>query len=193
MKKFYNPFELFSKRQLLIFGLVFLVVGSFIGYLFNGRFDGIVDVHFVALTELSEVFIDNCINTLLLSVFLFLYGLTINKKTRIIDLLNTALLARIPFYVIPIFNVNNLIIKTKDDLMQMANTNSFESMTMTDTIIILVLGVLALVTLVWFAILVWNGFRVATNAKGTKKVVFFITVVLAVEIVSKHLIIQLKL
>jgi len=190
MKKFYNPFELFSERQLLIFGLLMLVVGSFIGYLFNGRFDGIVDLHFVALTELPEVFIDNCINTLLLTVFLFLYGLTINTKTRIIDLLNTALIARIPLYVLPFFNVNNLIITTTDNLVQMANTNSFESMTITDTIILLVFGVMALVTLVWFAILLWNGFRVATNAKGTKKVVLFIVVVLAAEIVSKYLIIQ---
>jgi hypothetical protein len=190
MKKFYNPFELFSERQLLFFGLIVFVVGSFIGYLFNGRFDGIVDLDFVALTELSEVFIDNCINTLLLTVLLYLYGLAINTKTRIIDLLNTALIARIPFYVLPFFNVNNLIITTTDSLLQMANTNSFESLTVTDTIIILVFGVMALVTLIWFAILLWNGFRVATNAKGTKKVVLFIVVVLAAEIVSKYLIIQ---
>jgi uncharacterized protein YjeT (DUF2065 family) len=35
MKQLYNPFELYSERQLLIFGLVLTLIGSFLGYLFQ--------------------------------------------------------------------------------------------------------------------------------------------------------------
>ena len=190
MKKLYNPFEIFSEKQLLIFGIIVLILGSYIGYLFKGRFDGVVDLHFMKNVTLQEVFVDNLINTLLLSVFLFLLGLFINSKTRLIDILNTSLIARIPFYVLPFFNSNNKMIQTTERLMEMTSSNTMESLPAVDVFFIVVFGILALITLIWFSILLWNGFKVATNAKGTKAVVLFITAVLLAEIVSKYLIIQ---
>lgn len=190
MKKLYNPFEIFSEKQLLISGIIILILGSYIGFLFNGRFDGVVDLHFMENVTLSNVLIDNLINTVLLSVFLFLLGLFINSKTRIIDILNTSLIARIPFYMLPFFNTNNKMIETTEGLLEMATSNNMESLTPIDLFFVVVFGILALLTLIWFSILLWNGFKVATNAKGTKAVVFFITVVLLAEIVSKYLILQ---
>lgn len=190
MKKLYNPFEIFTERQLLVFGILFLLIGSFIGFQFNGRFDGVVDLHFVEYATFYQVLVDNCINTLLLTLFLFAFGLFINSKTRIIDLLNTALIARIPFYILPFFNGNNRITLITEKLMELSTSNNLEAINVLDTIIIVVFGILALVTLIWFAVLLWNGFKVATNAKGTKTIVLFITVVLLAEIASKYIIIQ---
>jgi hypothetical protein len=190
MKKIYNPFEIFSEKQLLITGTIVLILGSCIGFLFKGRFDGIVDLHFMENVTFSEVLVDNLINTLVVSVFLFLLGRFINSKTRIIDVLNTSLIARIPFYVLPFFNTNNKMIETTDRLLEITSSSSIESLTPVDLFYVVVFGILALLTLVWFSILLWNGFKVATNAKGTKAVVLFITVVLLAEIVSKYIITQ---
>ena len=190
MKKVYNPFEIFSEKQLLLFGLILLIVGSAIGFLFNGRFDGLVDLHFVEFADFHEVLIDNLINTVLLTLFLFLLGLFINPKTRIIDLLNTALIARIPFYILPFFNANNRITIITDSLIEVAASNNLDAINMLDTLIIVVFGILALLTLIWFAVLLWNGFKVATNAKGTKNVVLLVTVVLVTEIASKYIILH---
>jgi hypothetical protein len=190
MKKVYNPFEIFSEKQLLLFGLILLIVGSAIGFLFNGRFDGLVDLHFVEFADFHEVLIDNLINTVLLTLFLFLLGLFINPKTRIIDLLNTSLIARIPFYILPFFNANNRITIITDSLIEVAASNNLDAINMLDTLIIVVFGILALLTLIWFAVLLWNGFKVASNAKGTKNVVLLVTVVLVTEIASKYIILH---
>lgn len=190
MKKIYNPFEIFSEKQLLITGTIVLIIGSCIGFLFKGRFDGIVDLHFMENVTFSKVLVDNLINTLVVSVFLFLLGRFFNSKTRIIDVLNTSLIARIPFYVLPFFNTNNKMIEATDRLLEITSSSSIESLTPIDLFYVVVFGILALLTLVWFSILLWNGFKVATNAKGTKAVVLFIIVVLLAEIVSKYIITQ---
>jgi len=190
MKKLYNPFEIFSERQLLLIGILFLIIGSFLGYLFNGRFDGVLDLHFVEFVDFYEVFLDNIINTFVLTIFLFLLGLFINPKTRIIDLLNTALIARIPFYILPFFNTNGHMYRITDALMDLVAKNNLEAIAFSDTIFMAIFGILALATMVWFAILLWNGFKIATNAKGIKAIILFILVVLLAEIASKYLIIQ---
>lgn len=190
MKKIYNPFEIFSERQLLIFGILFLAIGSFLGFLFNGRFDGVLDLHFVEFADFYEVLLDNLINTMVLTILLFLLGLFINPKTRIIDLLNTALIARIPFYILPVFNINNHMYRITDAMMDLVATNNLEAIAVTDTVFMAIFGILALTTLVWFAILLWNGFKIATNAKGIKIIVLFIVIVLLAEIASKHIIFQ---
>ena len=190
MKKIYNPFEIFSENQLLIFGILFLVIGSFLGFLFNGRFDGVLDLHFVEFADFYEVLLDNLINTMVLTILLFLLGLFINPKTRIIDLLNTALIARIPFYILPFFNINNYMNRITDAMMDLVASNNLEAIAVTDTIFMAIFGILALATMVWFAILLWNGFKIATNAKGIKTIVLFIVIVLLAEIASKHLILQ---
>ena len=190
MKKIYNPFEIFSENQLLIFGIFFLVIGSFLGFLFNGRFDGVLDLHFVEFADFYEVLLDNLINTMVLTILLFLLGLFINPKTRIIDLLNTALIARIPFYILPFFNINNYMNRITDAMMDLVASNNLEAIAVTDTIFMAIFGILALATMVWFAILLWNGFKIATNAKGIKTIVLFIVIVLLAEIASKHLILQ---
>jgi hypothetical protein len=46
----------------------------------------------------------------------------------------------------------------------------------------------AIFTLIWFSVLLWNGFKVATNAKGIKNIILFIFTILVVEIVSKYII-----
>lgn len=190
MKKVYNPFEIYSEKQLLLFGLILLIVGSAVGFLFNGRFDGLVDLHFVEFADFHEVLVDNLINTFVLTLLLFLLGLLINPKTRIVDLLNTALIARIPFYILPFFNANNRITIITDTIIEVSASNNLDAINMLDTLIIVVFGILALLTLIWFAILLWNGFKVATNAKGTKNVVLVVTVVLLTEIASKYIILQ---
>ncbi|HRZ74708.1 MAG TPA: hypothetical protein P5335_07250 [Flavobacterium sp.] len=188
MKQLYNPFELYSERQLLIFGLVLTLIGSFLGYLFNGRFDGIIDFHLLESVTFFEVVLDNFFNTVLLTTLLFITGKLINSKTRFVDVLNASLLARIPFYILPFFNFNNVMYDVSNRTYSIIVAGSFNAISTPDMILLMLFSFVAICTLIWFSVLLWNGFKVATNAKGIKNIILFIFTILVAEVVSKYLI-----
>ena len=188
MKQLYNPFELYSERQLLIFGLVMTLIGSFLGYLFNGRFDGIIDFHLLESVTFFEVVLDNFFNTVLLTTLLFITGKLINSKTRFVDVLNASLLARIPFYILPFFNFNNVMYDVSNRTYDIMVAGSFNAISTPDIILLMLFSFVAICTLIWFSVLLWNGFKVATNAKGIKNIILFIFTILVAEVVSKYLI-----
>lgn len=188
MKQLYNPFELYSERQLLIFGLVMTLIGSFLGYLFNGRFDGIVDFHLLESVTFLEVVLDNFFNAVLLTMLLFITGKLINSKTRFVDVLNASILARIPFYILPFFNFNNVMYDVSNRTYDIMVAGSFNAISTPDIILLMLFSFVAICTLIWFSVLLWNGFKVATNAKGIKNIILFIFTILAAEVVSKYII-----
>jgi len=188
MKQLYNPFELYSERQLLIFGLVLTLIGSFLGYLFNGRFDGIIDFHLLESVTFFEVVLDNFFNTVLLTTLLFITGKLINSKTRFVDVLNASLLARIPFYILPFFNFNNVMYDVSNRTYSIIVAGSFNAISTPDMILLMLFSFVAICTLIWFSVLLWNGFKVATNAKGIKNIILFIFTILVAEVVSKYII-----
>ncbi len=188
MKQLYNPFELYSERQLLIFGLVLTLIGSLLGYLFNGRFDGIVDFHLLESVTFFEVVLDNFFNTVLLTMLLYITGKLINSKTRFVDVLNASLLARIPFYILPFFNFNNVMYDVSNRTYDIMVAGSFNAISTPDIILLMLFSFVAICTLIWFSVLLWNGFKVATNAKGIKNIILFIFTILVVEVVSKYII-----
>ncbi|HQV36543.1 MAG TPA: hypothetical protein PLC36_09530 [Flavobacterium sp.] len=188
MKQLYNPFELYSERQLLIFGLVLTLIGSFLGYLFNGRFDGIIDFHLLESVIFLEVVLDNFFNAVLLTMLLFINGKIINSKTRFVDVLNASLLARIPFYILPFFNFNNVMYDVSNRTYDIMVAGSFNAISTPDIILLMLFSFVAICTLIWFSLLLWNGFKVATNAKGIKNIILFIFTILVAEVVSKYII-----
>ncbi|HRZ31403.1 MAG TPA: hypothetical protein P5188_03755 [Flavobacterium sp.] len=188
MKQLYNPFELYSERQLLIFGLVMTLIGSFLGYSFNGRFDGIIDFHLLESVTFFEVVLDNFFNAVLLTMLLFINGKLINSKTRFVDVLNASLLARIPFYILPFFNFNNVMYDVSNRTYDIMVAGSFNAISTPDIILLMLFSFVAICTLIWFSVLLWNGFKVATNAKGIKNIILFIFTILVAEVVSKYLI-----
>ena len=188
MKQLYNPFELYSERQLLIFGLVMTLIGSFLGYLFNGRFDGIIDFHLIESVTFFEVVLDNFFNTILLTMLMFITGKFINSKTRFVDVLNTSLIARIPFYILPFFNFNNVMYDLSNRTYSIIVAGSFNAISTPDIILLMLFSFVAICTLIWFSVLIWNGFKVATNAKGIKNIIVFIFTILVAEVISKYII-----
>jgi hypothetical protein len=188
MKKLLNPFETYSEKQLLFFGLIGSLVGVVVAYLFNARFDGILDIHFDETVTWKEVIVDNLINVLVLSVLLFATGKIINPKTRFVDLFNASLICRIPYYFMPVFNSNNYMFQTGEEIMsaiQKGNFNEISTMSVISNSIFTIFAVLAIISLIF---LLWNGFKIATNAKGKKPIILFVTGLLLTEILSKNLI-----
>lgn len=187
----FNPFEKHSEITLLIFGLTLTILGSFIGYLMKARFDGIIDMHLVENISLIEPFLDNLLNTLSLFVLFFILGKSINKKTRWVDILSASIIARIPFYILPLFKIGGFLEKITERLLEsidLENLNSPPAISISDMLTMLFFAGIGIVCLCWFIALFWNGFRVATNTKGTKNIILFVIMLIVAEVISKFLI-----
>ncbi|MGK0421420.1 MAG: hypothetical protein ACJAVE_000040 [Polaribacter sp.] len=187
----FKPFEKYSEKTLLLVGILFTLLGSFFAYVFNIRFDGVIDVHIVTNSLPYQALLDNLVNIFCLVLFLYISSKYINKKTRLIDIINTALVARAPFYLMPFFNINGVIQKASDDVIQFANPELISQISSSNLCILIVFGIIAILFLVWYISLLFNGIKVASNAKGKTPIILFIISLLLAEILSKFLIFQL--
>jgi hypothetical protein len=180
-----NPFEKHSEKTLLFVGAFATLVGSFLAASFNVRFDGVLDAHVVSDLSFYEALSDNLISTFCLTLFLFLATKYINRKSRLIDILSTALVARVPFYILPFSNINGAIGNAAEEMLQFADPQLIGHVSMSSWIFIIVFAVLALFLLIWSVILLFNGYKVASNAKGTLPIILFILSLLFAELLSK--------
>lgn len=188
IKKILNPFEKYTENKLLVFGLVCLLIGSYIGFIFNAYFDSILHISFIKNSILISTLIQNITIAILLSTVLYALGKYINPKTRLIDVLNVSLIARIPFYFSSLVNINDstyiLTEKLINDKFSIENIEFSTS----DYLVLLFSTMLGLLLIIWFAILLWNGFKTATNAKTSKDIILFIVSLLIANFISSHLI-----
>ena len=183
-----NPFEKYASTNLLVAGLLLLLAGSYLGFVFHARFDGVIDLHFTEKILWYQPLIDNLINTACLFLLLFMLGNYINKKTRAIDILNPVLIARIPIYLLTFFNSGGYMFKKTQSIFEqvdMENLDSGIQWETADIIAIVLFSCIAMALLVWFVLLLYNGFRIATNTKGAKNIALFAAALVVAEIVSK--------
>lgn len=119
-KIIFNPFEKVSEKILLTFGITLTILGSFTGFYFGVIYDGYLDVHVYAVTFLESL-LHNTTNLLSMFICFFILGKILNSKTRIIDVLNTVLIARIPLYTLGIFANNEKINSITDQIIEGVN------------------------------------------------------------------------
>lgn len=180
-----NPFERLLEKKLIFFGLLTLCVGTALAVAFKARYDGVFDVHFVEKIQFYEPIIDNFISISCLTLFLFFTGKQINTKTRLIDILICAIIAKIPFYIMPFFNINNSISNTTQKLLLSLEKGTTLHLNSFDIILLLLSSIVSLAALVWSIILLYNGFKTATNLKKTKHIFYFSLAIILGEIITK--------
>lgn len=188
-----NPFKKYQENTLLSIGIAATIIGSLLAYVFFVRFDGAIDLHFTPDINLSQPFIDNSINIITVFLILFLLAKYHNKKTRAIDILNAVLIARIPFYLLTLLNINNTISTTTEQMMLVVEDAiqiNMAAMPMNAIIILSIFGLLSLGALVWSIFLLYNGYKIASNNKENKNIVFFFLALIVAEIITKIIIIN---
>lgn len=187
----FNPFEKYSDKILIVFGLLFTLIGGYLGYVFNVRFDGVIDLHFVENVSTYNPLLDISTDIVTLTICLFVIGKLINNKTRFIDILSATMIARIPFYFITLFNSNNKAYAISKGILTLAKSNQINTLEALDIFYILLMTFAIIASLIWFMVLLFNGFKTAVHAKETKHTLFFIGTFIFAEILSKILIITL--
>jgi len=187
-KLLYNPFERFQERSLILVGIIALVIGAFLAFYFQARYDGVLDLHFGYSVKLWQAFADQAVNIICLLICLGVVAFYINKRTRIIDILAVCLFARLPYYVLSIFNVNGVMVKISEKILENPMAITTGNIAMSHLLLLLVFSGLSLLAIIWQLILLYNGIKVASNAKGTIYSILFVIAIVVAEILSKLLI-----
>lgn len=178
-----NPFTYYPEWQLIGMGLATLLAGSLIGWWGDARYDGVLDLHFGTGVEIWQPLLDNVINICSLFVPLYVFGLFINRKTRLVDILSTVLVARIPYYGLPLINVSGFMYRSSGKLLASAmNGASIDGGTLIANIVFFALAIAAMVI---FILWLFKGFQTATNSKKTGHRWVFAGCILLAEVISK--------
>lgn len=178
---FYNPFVRFSHQQLFYGSGLMTLLFSTLAIVFKGRFDGILDLHFVNVIKWYQPFFDNFLNIIITSFLLFVLGKLINPKTRIIDIINAVMLSRFMIYILLFFNANNWISNLTNEIMM-----EFPNIQLDWKLALLtIFGLFSLAVIMVYLVLMFLGFKVATNSKKPKHVLWFICTVLLAEFLLK--------
>ncbi|MEO8516114.1 MAG: hypothetical protein ABI426_05180, partial [Flavobacterium sp.] len=146
---------------------------------------------FVGKTVFTQPLLDTLINTICGTVVFFIIGKKINQKTRLIDILTTCLIARTPSYLLTFLNINGFINNATSKILTQINPEKLDNIPTIDLGILMITGIITIPILVWFFVLLYNGFKTATNAKETKHTFLFILGIIITEIITKILIKQL--
>jgi len=187
----FNPFKRYSERQLLVFGGVTTIVGIVFASLTNTHFDGVLDTHFGKDVSLKTAVLQSLINSVSILLVFYPLGKWINSKTRLIDIFNVSLILKIPaFFMMPL-NINNWAALQSEPFLESLSDPLKLQFTNELILFLALTSILGLVILAWLIILLYNGFKVATNLKGTNHLIMFIIAIIVSEIVSKVLLIFL--
>jgi hypothetical protein len=184
----FNPFKRYSELQLLAFGLITALAGVVCASLTNTHFDGVLDTHFGKDVSLETAAFQSLINSVSIVLVFYPLGKWINSKTRLIDIFNISLIIKIPAYFLLPLNINGWAYSKVEPLI----SDPFALQFTPDMILFLAISsILGLLVLVWLIVLLYNGFKIATNLKGSKHIIMFIIAIIVSEIVSKLLLMVL--
>lgn len=181
--KILNPVKYFQDKPLLLLNLFLMVIGVVIAIKSSVRFDGVLDLHFIPIANATKTVTDVLINVVTLSIVFFLFGRIVNPKTRLIDCLNVAFISRVPFYILSALNSTGQMYSWSNYLTNKLLKKQLDFSSSEITILIL-LALSGLAALILSVLLLFNGFKTATNAKTTKHYILFVVALIVSEIIS---------
>ena len=193
MKKYLiNPFEIFNDKKILLCGIVLNLVGVLLCFQFNMKFIGFLKLDFVSNISLLQVLLQIVIIIFSLTLLLFITGKIVNPKTRVIDILNSSLLAIIPFYLLTFFNISNFIFDGLAQLKSLIVSQNLENINIYDLPVIVIFSIFTIIILIWSVIILYQGFKTATNCKEVKHNVYFGLAFVLADVLSRFLISNLN-
>ncbi len=182
MKKWlFNPFTYIAGGKALALGGIIMIISSVIVSTHNGHFDGVLDVHFGAKTNLLQAICEPLISWSSLVFALYILGRVVSESSiRFIDVAGTTALARWPMLFISLLGLI-----PNPDMPDPSKATLQELMKVATSPGVIITGLLSLPLLVWLIALLYNAYSVSANVKGSKAVWSFIGGLVVAEIISK--------
>ncbi|WP_144283001.1 YIP1 family protein [Chryseobacterium echinoideorum] len=183
-----NPFSKFSEVQLLIAGLIFMMINFAVTYFLGFQMDSIFHYGYIGENDplLKTVFIT--LKSYLIAIaVLFVLGKIFNKKTRLIDIINTVIIAQIPVLLLILIGEIPFVDRAIMTIAELTKDKT-PQIPISDLIILCFFAFFALITIAHGFALLFNGFKTATNIKDVKKILLFAFVVIITITFSQFLV-----
>src|SRR5690606_32363125 len=119
-----NPFAIISDKKQSLIGFISLIIGIMLIYNFQIQID-IFGIHLSENQSFKNATLRQLFIITVLTITLFIIGKIINKKTRLIDILNTVLLAFIPLYLSAFQNTNNYMLLQTNNIIKAIQNSQF--------------------------------------------------------------------
>lgn len=177
-----QPFVYAQEKRLLLIGLSMAFLGCLLQLTRNLRLFSSLQVKSVTVPPtLLQSIADFGISTFALTLSLFILGYYINAKTRLIDIFNTVLIAKIalsPLLIIPLDYAMDLLANLEEQVKEDQKMwVDFLSMFLHIT-----LAALVVVLCILFGRYLYQGFKTATHLKKKTHLILFVLLVFLVEL-----------
>ncbi len=174
-KTIFNPFEKFDEKTLFVVGIVFLVLLFPIGYWTSAYFTSIYRIAYLETNNFYGIIVPTIISFVSPIIILYLLGIAIYRKTRIIDIINTVLISQIPLIVL-LSTEKIQYMKTVGNKVRAYQLHPSGTFPFLDFIILMLVIFITVGSLVYSFVLFYNGFKTATNIKKWQHIVLFCVV-----------------
>lgn len=171
----FNPFTRIAGFKSFVIGLIGLLLISYLSYISGTHLNGLTDINFAKDTDFIYFISEHLLSWISVSIFFYISGLILSgTRIRIIDILGTSAMARIPLIIPPLVR-----------LLPFFKSFVFQSWEMYT-----IVGV-HIFSLIWTITLLYNGFKISCNLKSEKLIIGFSISLILSEILTKLLIISL--
>lgn len=192
-KAIFNPFTYIAGYKSLIIGLLVILISSWLCYLTNTHFDGVINVHYGRASAYYVFLLEALIDLVTISLILYLIGIIFSKSAiRFVDIIGTQAFARIPLVIMPLIGFSSSIANiTKYFLWKFLNVGNEIVITNNDITLFVIFSIISIAVILWTIILMYNAFKVSSNLKGSKSVWLFILGIIISAIISQVVIYSL--
>ncbi|MXS70199.1 hypothetical protein GSF70_03135 [Flavobacteriaceae bacterium W22] len=183
-----NPFSKFSEVQLFTVGLIFMLINFTVTYLFGFQLDSIFHYGYIGENDpLLKTVLITLKSYLIAIAVLFVLGKIFNRKTRLIDIINTVIIAQIPVLLLILIGEIPFVEQAIMTTAELSKSKTPE-IPASDLIILCFFAFFALITVAHGFTLLYNGFKTATNTKDVKKIILFAFTVIITIMISQFLV-----
>ncbi|MCL1867492.1 MAG: hypothetical protein FWF72_00865, partial [Paludibacter sp.] len=182
----FRPFQFIAGGKALIYGV--LVMFALVGlcYLTDTVFDGALDSHYICekSTILEQIYCVFGVYIIMVIIFYITALIVSGKNVRLIDIAGTFALAKTPLIPVALMGFWSL----SKSLCGIDLTDFSPDAIQQMMFIVLKMSPMLIVSvamLVWYIVLMYNGYSVSANVRGIKGVLTFIAALLVSEILSK--------
>ncbi len=189
IKKLLNPFAFFNDKILLVIGIVAHFVFTYVAKLSDSFFPDFLSIKKNGTPyTYSDLLYQNTRNLLIAIGLLYILGKIINKRTRIIDIVNVVLISRIAYYIVFITDFIPIVNNNMEKVLKGVTTNNLAVLQETSTmIVVLIVAFVAIFFICVMFYYLYIGFKTVTNLKTIQQTFAFIGTVLLIIIFTSIL------
>ena len=189
IKKLINPFYYIAGLKSLALGLAIIILSSTIGYISHTHFPSIISIKTSPDMPLWYFIIQNLINWLTISTFMYIAAILFSKsKVRIIDIYGTQALARYPYFPAAFIGFSEALeLFGKYILWTTLKMGEPVEISNIEIMVAVTLIVFSLLLTIWLIALMFNAFKISANIKGSKLSIIFIIVLVISLIITEYL------